>query len=219
MKVLCEIGDPVRYCDRCRCRVRGRRLGQFGHRRSGQTADRRRAVGRSSIFPGSSSRSSREHGATVQGNVGRIAPLIRFPERRDSQKTWNWGIPISSVQRCVVQGQLIVQATLLGGVRKPRAFGGPGDGFIIAGLVLSVVKVGKKGQVILPRPLKERWGVKEGSELLIAVEGDQAIVRPVRRTRLKDDAGCLGRPDGDETEFAVVDPDLISRYYSKKYGG
>ena len=80
------------------------------------------------------------------------------------------------------------------------------------------VKVGKKGQVTLPRLLRKRWGVEEGSELLITAEGDQAIVRPVRRTILRDDAGCLGKPDSDETEFAIVDAELMPEHYSKKYG-
>ena len=80
------------------------------------------------------------------------------------------------------------------------------------------VKVRKKGQVTLPQDLRDRWGVEEGSELSITAEGDQAIVRPVRRTRLKDDAGCLGKPDSDEVEFAIVDAELVSEHYSKKYG-
>jgi len=80
------------------------------------------------------------------------------------------------------------------------------------------VRVRKKGQVTFPQLLRDRWGMEEGSELLITTEGDQAIVRPVRRTRLRDDAGCLGKPDSDETEFAIVDTELISRHYSKKYG-
>ncbi len=80
------------------------------------------------------------------------------------------------------------------------------------------VRVRKKGQVTLPQPLRESWGMEEGSELSITAEGDRAIIRPVRRTRLEEDAGCLGKPDSDEVEFAIVDAELISEHYSRKYG-
>ena len=81
------------------------------------------------------------------------------------------------------------------------------------------VRVRKKGQITLPQQLRDRWGVDDGSELLIAAEDDHAVIRPVRRTRVKDGAGSLGQPDSDETEFAIVDPELVSQHYTKKYGG
>lgn len=82
------------------------------------------------------------------------------------------------------------------------------------------VKVRKKGQITLPQKLRRRWGLDEGSEIVIiaAAEEDQAIIRPVKRIRVKDEAGSLGQADRDEVEFAVADPELLSQYYLKKYG-
>ena len=80
------------------------------------------------------------------------------------------------------------------------------------------VKVRKKGQITLPQQLRNCWGIDEGSEIVITAEEDQAIIRPVRRTKVKADAGSLGSADSDEVEFAIIDPELLSQHYSKKYG-
>jgi len=39
----------------------------------------------------------------------------------------------------------------------------------------------------------------------------------IEGAKVKNDAGSLGQPNGDETKFAVVDPELVSQHYSKKY--
>ena len=82
------------------------------------------------------------------------------------------------------------------------------------------VKVRKKGQITLPQKLRRKWGLDEGSEIVIiaAAEEDQAVIRPVKRIRVEDEAGSLGQADSDEVEFAVADPELLSQYYLKKYG-
>lgn len=79
------------------------------------------------------------------------------------------------------------------------------------------LRVRKKGQITLPQRLRKRWGLDAGAEIVIAAEEDCAVIRPVRRTRVKDDAGALGRADTDEVELAIMDPELISQHYSKKY--
>ncbi|MCS4537965.1 MAG: AbrB/MazE/SpoVT family DNA-binding domain-containing protein [Thaumarchaeota archaeon] len=80
------------------------------------------------------------------------------------------------------------------------------------------VKVRKKGQITLPQQLRNRWGLDEGSEIVIAAEDNQAIIRPIRRTKVRDAAGALGQADSDEIEFAIIDPELIFQHYSKRYG-
>lgn len=79
------------------------------------------------------------------------------------------------------------------------------------------VRVRKKGQITLPQRLRKRWGLDEGAEIVIAAEEDRAVIRPVRRTRVKDDAGALGQADTDEVKLAIMDPELIFQHYSKKY--
>lgn len=82
------------------------------------------------------------------------------------------------------------------------------------------MRVRKKGQVTLPQSLREKWGIDEGSEItILAVDGDKAILKPVRKTNVRQASGSLGEPlkSSDEIEFASLDPELIPRYYSKKY--
>jgi len=81
------------------------------------------------------------------------------------------------------------------------------------------VRVRKKGQITLPRQLRDLWDIGEGSEMVITAEGDRAVIKPVKRTIVREDAGSLGEAKDDEIEFAVIDPELILQYYLKKYGG
>jgi len=82
------------------------------------------------------------------------------------------------------------------------------------------MRVRKKGQVTLPQSLRQKWGIDEGSEVMIlAVDDDKAVLKPVRRISVRQASGSLGEPlkPSDEIEFATLDPELIPRYYSKKY--
>jgi AbrB family looped-hinge helix DNA binding protein len=78
------------------------------------------------------------------------------------------------------------------------------------------IRVRKKGQVTLPQELRDWWEIGEGSEIVLAAEKDHAVIRPVRGT-IKQDAGSLGQSDKGEIDFAVMSPELLSQYYSKKY--
>ncbi len=82
------------------------------------------------------------------------------------------------------------------------------------------MRVRKKGQVTLPEILREKWGIDEGSEVVIlSVDDNKAILKPVRKTNVRKASGSLGEPvkPNDEIEFATLDPELIPMYYSKKY--
>jgi AbrB family looped-hinge helix DNA binding protein len=79
------------------------------------------------------------------------------------------------------------------------------------------IKVRKKGQITLPQPLREKWGIGEGSEISLTSEKNQAIIRPIRKTKLRESAGSLGHPDKDEVEFAILDSEMLPNFYAKKY--
>ena len=79
------------------------------------------------------------------------------------------------------------------------------------------IRVRKKGQVTLPRELRDKWQIQEGSEIALTTEKDHAVIRPVRKTIIRQDAGSLGQPDKNEVEFAIIDPELVAKHYSKKY--
>jgi AbrB family looped-hinge helix DNA binding protein len=82
------------------------------------------------------------------------------------------------------------------------------------------IKVRKKGQVTLPHSIREKLGIAEGSEVEISsVDDDKAVLKPIRKVDIRRSSGLLGEPRkrNDEIEFASLDPELIPRYYSKKY--
>ncbi len=57
------------------------------------------------------------------------------------------------------------------------------------------VRLSTKGQLVIPREIRDRHGWSEGMELVMADQGDSVILRPVRRfpeTRLEDLVGCTG---------------------------
>ena len=79
------------------------------------------------------------------------------------------------------------------------------------------IRVRKKGQITLPQDLRNRWEVGEGSELALVEEGNHAVISPIRRTKVREDAGSLGQADKDEVDIAIMDPELVSSHYLKKY--
>ena len=48
-----------------------------------------------------------------------------------------------------------------------------------------------KGQLTIPKGIRDRLGVKPGDRLLFETEGDSVLVRVERRTTLKELAGSL----------------------------
>ena len=45
--------------------------------------------------------------------------------------------------------------------------------------VMAVVKTYSKGQVVLPREIREKLGIKPGKPVSITLEGDHAEIRPL----------------------------------------
>jgi len=46
--------------------------------------------------------------------------------------------------------------------------------------VRTVLKVGKKGVIVLPKAFRERVGIEEGGEVLAEVVGDAIVLKPLR---------------------------------------
>jgi len=44
----------------------------------------------------------------------------------------------------------------------------------------TVLKVGKKGVIVLPKAFRERVGIEEGGEVLAEVVGDAIVLRPLK---------------------------------------
>lgn len=41
--------------------------------------------------------------------------------------------------------------------------------------------VGKKGQVTIPKEIREKFGLKEGEKVVFEVRGDEIVLRPEKR--------------------------------------
>jgi len=44
----------------------------------------------------------------------------------------------------------------------------------------TVLKVGKKGVIVLPKAFRERVGIEEGGEVLAEVVGDAIVLKPLK---------------------------------------
>lgn len=56
---------------------------------------------------------------------------------------------------------------------------------------MSVAKVTYKGQITIPKEIRDALGISEGDHVIIVVDGDKAILRPVRRGSLSELRGKL----------------------------
>lgn len=54
-----------------------------------------------------------------------------------------------------------------------------------------VAKITSKGQVTIPKEIRQALGVKENDQLLFVVEGDQAIIIPLKHRALREFRGAL----------------------------
>jgi len=46
--------------------------------------------------------------------------------------------------------------------------------------VKTVLKVGRKGVIVLPKAFREKVGIEEGGEVLVEVVGDAIVLRPLK---------------------------------------
>jgi len=61
----------------------------------------------------------------------------------------------------------------------------------------NVVRVGRRGQMVLPKAVREALGVTEGDQLWVEVEGNRVILRPVSLL-VRESLGSLQGTWGEE---------------------
>jgi AbrB family looped-hinge helix DNA binding protein len=49
---------------------------------------------------------------------------------------------------------------------------------------MATVKIGRRGQMTLPRDVRRQLGIKEGDTIALIPRGDHAILRPITHTLL-----------------------------------
>ncbi len=50
----------------------------------------------------------------------------------------------------------------------------------------SVVKISSKGQIVIPKEVRERLGIKAGGKLAVIVRDDEIILRKIERLNLSE---------------------------------
>lgn len=58
---------------------------------------------------------------------------------------------------------------------------------------LSVKTISSKGQITIPKTLRQRLGIRPGDRVMIDVQGEWITIRPLRRTLVQQTAGSLRR--------------------------
>jgi len=61
----------------------------------------------------------------------------------------------------------------------------------------NVVRVGRRGQMVLPKAVREALGLNEGDQLWVEVEGNRVILRPVS-SLVRESLGSLRGTWGEE---------------------
>jgi AbrB family looped-hinge helix DNA binding protein len=78
---------------------------------------------------------------------------------------------------------------------------------IFVGMIRSTVQVDEAGRLVLPKPVRERFGLKRGDTLAIEVRGDAIELRPTRAgARLERINGVLVLTG----EMTLTGADLVS---------
>jgi antitoxin PrlF len=76
-------------------------------------------------------------------------------------------------------------------------------------------KITYKGQVTIPKKIRNALAIKEGDSVIFSVEGDHAVVRPIKKKVLSDFLGSLPatRPyPGSEAIREEVHEKIIQRF-------
>jgi AbrB family looped-hinge helix DNA binding protein len=88
---------------------------------------------------------------------------------------------------------------------------------------METTKLSSKGQVVLPKPVREALGWVAGDVFTIERERGGVFLRPVRRhrsTRLEDVAGCLpykGKPKTIAEMEAAIETEVRERHDRGRY--
>jgi AbrB family looped-hinge helix DNA binding protein len=56
---------------------------------------------------------------------------------------------------------------------------------------MSVTRVTRKGQITIPKPVRDALGIAHSDYVVVVVDGDKAILRPVQRAKASELKGRL----------------------------
>ncbi len=89
---------------------------------------------------------------------------------------------------------------------------------------MATTRLSSKGQIILPKPVRDAHGWEPGTDFTVEDVADGVILRPVRKkkgtTKLSDLAGCLkydGPPKTIEEMDAAITAEIRARHARGRY--
>jgi len=84
---------------------------------------------------------------------------------------------------------------------------------------MDTTRLSSKGQIVIPKAVRDRHGWREGTEFTVEATRDAIVLRPKRRfpaTTLDEVAGCL-KYDGPPVSLEEMD-EGIGRAVTERYG-
>ncbi len=49
---------------------------------------------------------------------------------------------------------------------------------------MSATRVGRRGQIVLPKEVRQKIGVKEGDQIAFIIDGEQVVIKPITKSLL-----------------------------------
>lgn len=74
-------------------------------------------------------------------------------------------------------------------------------------------KVGRRGQITLPKEVRRRIHVEEGDRIAFFMDGEQVVIKPIKQTLL-DLRGSI--PVSGEQDFDAIRKQVITKQAEKK---
>ncbi|MBI2175735.1 AbrB/MazE/SpoVT family DNA-binding domain-containing protein [Candidatus Woesearchaeota archaeon] len=81
------------------------------------------------------------------------------------------------------------------------------------------VKLGGKGQLVIPKVVRESIGLKENSQALLEVKEKTVEIRPLSADDIVERAREMARKHGGNVSKWVYGDRLYDEEFGKKYGG
>ncbi len=80
---------------------------------------------------------------------------------------------------------------------------------------MSAIRIGRRGQIVLPKEVRQKIGVKEGDQIAFIIDGDQVVIKPITKSLL-DIRGSV-KVNGEQN-FEKIRRDVLTKR-AQKAGG
>ena len=77
------------------------------------------------------------------------------------------------------------------------------------------VRVGRRAQITIPKIIRQQFGIQEGDQVALLLQGNQIILRPITMTLL-DLRGSI--PVSEPQDFSKINREVIATQTSRNEG-